>query len=550
MSVTLEMLKTYLLRYRPYRWQLLLSAALSVFQPLMLGIQALLIKIAFDRILARETMTSIALACGAILLAASAAAAMALTARHLSLRATKLVVRDLRLELFSRSFWLAPVSATADLAPLHTVIVQDTERLDVGSIAVIAIALPAVVTAAIFLAAMIVLAPALLLATLCAVPLAFLSHRLLGRRLQGLVMEFRSAFESLDEKVYGALERLDLTRIRGAETEEATRQADAVENLRRTSGRMAWTATAYSQAQGLILSTVGVVTLLIGGTAFAANAISLSSLAAYYFALTQLGASLNSLWNAAPQILAGMDSLAGIARLETREAVLPAGGTRHHLLGGDLAVHALSFSYGPAPLLRGLDLSLSPGQQAAIMGRNGSGKSTLLHLLLGLRSPSAGDVLIDAIPIMELSLPDYRRQIGVVLQGSQLFPGTVYDNIVYGHANATPEAVSDAVRLSGADGFLQTLSGGLQASVEGLSSGQGQLVGLARALLGRPPLLLLDEPTSHLDDTTVAALFDRLDRGDYRPTIVLITHDLKLAGRFSLRYELRKGVLVPTFLEG
>lgn len=539
-----DVLRDYLRRYRPYRWSLVLSAIQSVLQSLLLVVLALLIKLAFDRILTKAGFSRLVLPCGAILLVATASVILALLARHHALRITKLVVQDIRLELLAGSYRRSAFSGTAARSAEHSAIVQDTERVDVASNAVIAVAMPALITSSIFLAALMALAPMLLLAALCAAPLAVLSHRQLGGRLQGLVEQFRLSFQTFDESILAALHRLDLTQLRGAEDFEIARHAETVDHLRRTSGQMAWTATAYSLGQGWIVSVVSVITLLAGGTAVAQGTITLSGLAAYYFVLVQLGSSLNALWTSAPQILAGLDSLGNIARLQGAPSAMPSGGSRRHAIRGGVVFDKVQFSYGPEPLLQQIDLCLAPGERIVIMGPNGSGKSTLAHLLLGMHAPLGGNISIDGIPLSELVMPDYRRQIGIVLQDSLLFDGTVFQNIVYGHEGATVEDVERAAILAHADGFVRAMGGGYQAPVDGLSGGQSQMLGLARALVGRPRLLVLDEPTNHLDDATVRALFEGLDAAEYRPSIVLITHDSALASRFGRCFVLQDGRLV------
>ncbi|MBL6750786.1 MAG: ABC transporter ATP-binding protein [Nevskia sp.] len=541
-----EVLGTYLRAYWPYHWALLLSASLSVAQSLLLVLLALAIKSTFDQVLARSGFAMLVLPCAAILAVATCAAGLNVLARDRALRITKYVVRDMRMGLLEDAYVQLAFGGIEDRLSWHSAIVQDTERVDVGSNAVITVALPSVITAGIFLVAMVVLAPPLLFAALCAVPFAVLSQRFLGRTLQMLVTRFRQSFQAFDETILAALRRADLTRLRGAQAMEMARQAAPIDDLRRISGRMAWTSTAYSLAQGWIVTLVGVITLLIGGSAVATEQISLSSLAAYYFVLTQLGSSLNALWIALPQILAGFDSLDNIARLRQAGRAAPWSGARKPVLRGGIQIRKLTFSYGSDPLLREIDLVIAPGERVAIMGANGSGKSTLAHLILGLMPPQSGEILIDGVPLRELDLAAYRRQVGVMMQDNLLLAGSVLENIAYGRDDAGIDRVREAAMRAGADGFVQAMPGGYHAVPAGLSGGQSQMLGLARALVGRPPLLILDEPTNHLDRAVARALFDSLAGPDYCPTILLITHDRELAGRLDRCLTLDSGTLVAT----
>jgi ABC-type multidrug transport system fused ATPase/permease subunit len=540
--------RAYWQRYWKFRWRLTLSIATGVLQSLLLVPQAFLIKRAFDIILAGKGFFALCVPCGFILLITLFSALLSLFSRHQALRISKLVIQDIRLELLARTYELAVTFSSAeDRSWMHTVIVQDTERVDVGSNAVVSVALPAAITGIIFVAALAALAPKLLLATLCIVPLAFLTHRVIGGRLQALVKGFRKAFEAFDENSLQALRRMELTRVRGAAAFEMAHQKELVDDLRRVSGRMAWTGWAYGIAQSTVATLVSLVTLLIGGVAVARGAISLSELAAYYFVLAQLGGSLNALWTAAPQMLQGADSLNKIAQMQTLSRRTPVGGTHQRPLQGAIEFRDVHFSYDEKPLLRGVNFSVPAGERVAIVGPNGSGKSTLAYLLLGLFEPQSGSIHVDGVPLSELALDHYRQQAGVVLQDTFLFPGTIAQNIAYGESEPDRENVEHAAVLARADVLLKGHARGYDTEIGlngvALSGGQTQALGLARALYRRPKLLILDEPTNHLDEASVQALLERLDALEFRPTVILITHDHVFASKFDRVYRLEEGVL-------
>lgn len=540
--------RAYWGRYRKFRWPLSQSVSTAVLQSLLLVPQAFLIKTAFDIILAGKGFLALCVPCGFILLVTLVSTLLSLFSRYQALRISKLVIQDIRMELLTQSYKLAATFSSAeDRSWMHTVIVQDTERVDVGSNAVVSVALPAVITGILFVGALAILAPRLLLATLCIVPLAFLTHRVIGGRLQTLVKRFRAAFEAFDENSLQALRRMELTRVRGAEAFEIARQEELVGNLRHVSGRMAWTGWAYGIAQSSVTTLVSVVTLLIGGLGVVRGAITLSDLAAYYFVLAQLGGSLNALWTAAPQILAGADSLNKIAEMQALSRKTPVGGTRQRPLQGAVEFRDVHFSYDDKPLLRGVNLSVPSGGRVAIVGPNGGGKSTLAYLLLGLFEPKAGSIHIDDVPLSELALDHYRQQAGVVLQETFLFPGTIAQNIAYGEAEPDRENVEHAAMLARADVLLKGHARGYDTEIGlngvALSGGQTQALGLARALYRRPKLLILDEPTNHLDEASVQALLERLDALEFRPTVILITHDRFFASKFDRVYRLDDGLL-------
>jgi ABC-type bacteriocin/lantibiotic exporter with double-glycine peptidase domain/CRP-like cAMP-binding protein len=188
------------------------------------------------------------------------------------------------------------------------------------------------------------------------------------------------------------------------------------------------------------------------------------------------------------------------------------GGRAAPRLEGDLRLDDVSFQYGPTspPVLRGLTLHVRPGEKVALVGASGSGKSTVARLLLGLFRPTSGRVLFDGHDLAELDLGSVRRQLGVVLQETALFDGTVRENIALQSPGAPIDDVVQAARVAQIHDDIQALPAGYETRLgpdgAGLSGGQRQRLALARAVLHRPPILILDEATSALDTITEAAI--------------------------------------------
>jgi ATP-binding cassette subfamily B protein len=185
--------------------------------------------------------------------------------------------------------------------------------------------------------------------------------------------------------------------------------------------------------------------------------------------------------------------------------------------------------------LDGVDLSIRPGETVALVGRTGAGKSTVVKLIARFYDPTTGRVTADGTDLRHLSLPAYRRHLGLVPQEAHLFSGTVRDNIAYGRPDATDAEIAAAARAVGADDFIAGLPNGYDTLVlergRSLSSGQRQLLALARARLVDPAVLLLDEATSNLDlasEAKVAAAMGSLSRDR---TTVIVAHRLATAAR-------------------
>ena len=197
---------------------------------------------------------------------------------------------------------------------------------------------------------------------------------------------------------------------------------------------------------------------------------------------------------------------------------------------GAVEFRNVTFTYEdqPEPVLSDIGFSLEPGDRLAIVGRIGSGKTTLLRLLCGLNPPDRGAVLIDTADIRQIRPDDVRRNIGVVMQNPILFSGSIRDNILMGNPDASDADLLEAARQAGVDAFISALPGGfdfpLSERGRELSVGMRQSVAIARALIGKPNILLMDEPTAPLDAQAEAVMVASLDVATKGLTTIFVTH--------------------------
>jgi ATP-binding cassette subfamily B protein len=207
-------------------------------------------------------------------------------------------------------------------------------------------------------------------------------------------------------------------------------------------------------------------------------------------------------------------------------------------LTGRLQFEGVRFAYPNTvgePALDGVDLTIEPGETVALVGETGAGKSTLVKLAARFYDPTAGTVRVDGIDLRTIELGAFRRQLGIVPQEAFLFTGTVRDNIAYGRPDASDAAVEAAARAVGAHEFVASLPHGYLEPVSergrSLSSGQRQLLALARARLVDPAILLLDEATSQLDLASEARVQQAMQAAAQGRTTILVAHRLPTAAR-------------------
>lgn len=200
-------------------------------------------------------------------------------------------------------------------------------------------------------------------------------------------------------------------------------------------------------------------------------------------------------------------------------------------LEGDVEMHDVDFAYNPNKMiLHNITLYAKPGQKVAFVGATGAGKTTITNLINRFYDIEDGKIRYDGININKIKKPDLRRSLGIILQDTNLFTGTVMDNIRYGYLEATDEQCIEAAKLAGADDFITRLPDGYNTMLTGngasLSQGQRQLIAIARAAVADPPVMIMDEATSSIDTRTEAIVQKGMDALMKGCTVFVIAHRL------------------------
>ncbi|MDQ1631811.1 MAG: ATP-binding cassette, subfamily bacterial CydD, partial [Frankiaceae bacterium] len=215
----------------------------------------------------------------------------------------------------------------------------------------------------------------------------------------------------------------------------------------------------------------------------------------------------------------------------------------------ELRAISLTYPGRTAAAVRAADLTLAPGSRTVLVGRSGAGKSSLLALLLRFEEPTSGEIRVGGRRLADLPVGAWRQQIAWVSQTPYLFAGTLGENLRLGSPNATDAEVWDAIDLAGAREFIRALPDELGTAIGErglrLSAGQRQRVALARAFLRDAPLLLLDEPTAHLDPITAAALRAAVERLMAGRTVLLVSHHRAWLESADVVLTMHDGTLLP-----
>ena len=218
-------------------------------------------------------------------------------------------------------------------------------------------------------------------------------------------------------------------------------------------------------------------------------------------------------------------------------------------LKGEIVFNNVSFDYGDGKtVLKNTSFTIAPGERVALTGASGAGKSTVVSLLLRLYDPSSGAILIDGVNVKKYQRESLRREIGVVLQDSLLLGATIRENIAYGKPDATQEEIETAAWQAHAHYFIMALPDGYDTVLGErgmtLSGGQRQRIGLARAIIKRPSILILDEPTSAIDADSESLIWDAVERLQHGRTILVIAHQFSTIKRCNRILVLKDGQII------
>ncbi len=301
-----------------------------------------------------------------------------------------------------------------------------------------------------------------------------------------------------------------------------------------------------------ILVLIGFLsTLFFGGVAVTNGNLSVGNYSVLVYLiqrllwpLTRLGETLDQYQRAMASTNRVLDLLDTPIAIHSGDRALPLKTMR-----GELELHNISFAYQDrTPVIEQLSLHIPAGKTTAIVGSTGSGKSTLVKLLLRLYEVDAGAITVDGIDIREIQLRSLRRAVGLVSQDVFLFHGTVLENITYGTPEASLRDVEEAAKIAEAHDFIEQLPQGYDTIVgergQKLSGGQRQRLAIARAVLKNPPILILDEATSAVDNETEAAIQRSLERITQNRTTIAIAHRLSTIRNADCIYVMEHGKLV------
>lgn len=408
--------------------------------------------------------------------------------------------------------------------------VNQLERfLDGGANAMIQVLVTVVAVGAVFF----VLSPLIALLAFTPIPLIIWGAFYFQRKAGPLYADVREKVGDLSSRLANNLGGIATIKSFTAEQREARRLKESSEAYVEANRRAIRISSAFIPVIRMAILAGFLATFTVGGMMALEGSLNVGAYGVLVFLTQRLLWPLTGLAEVIDLFERAMASTRRILDLLAEPVhVRDEGGKAlQEPVKGDVELDKVSFHYPSSGAgVRDISLTVPAGNTLALVGATGSGKSTLIKLLLRFYDPSNGEIRIDGQPIRDLSLQSLRGAIGLVSQDVYLFEGTIRENLAYGNPAATDAEITEAAKTAEAWSFIEALPEGLDTPVGErgvrLSGGQRQRLSLARALLKNPPILVLDEATSAVDNETEAAIQRSLKRIGHNRTVIMIAHRL------------------------
>ncbi|WP_327175673.1 ABC transporter ATP-binding protein/permease [Streptomyces sp. NBC_01335] len=378
------------------------------------------------------------------------------------------------------------------------------------------------------------ISPLLALVALVTVPLSVVVASRVGKRSQPQFVQQWKVTGKLNAHIEEMYTGHSLVKVFGRQDESAERFAEENEALYEAGFKAQFNSGIMQPLMMFVSNLNYVLVAVVGGLRVASGSLSIGDVQAFIQYSRQFSMPLTQVASMANLLQSGVASAERVFELldADEQGADPVDAERPAELLGSVRLENVSFRYDPEkPLIEDLSLSVEPGQTVAIVGPTGAGKTTLVNLLMRFYEVTGGRIVLDGVDVARMSRDELRSGIGMVLQDTWLFGGSIAENIAYGAAReVTREEIEEAARAAHADRFVRTLPEGYDTVIDdegtGVSAGEKQLITIARAFLSDPVILVLDEATSSVDTRTEVLIQKAMARLAHGRTSFVIAHRL------------------------
>ena len=543
----------YLDYYRKCSGKIISIAIITIVASILILPIAFIIRQIFDQFIPDGAYKYLILSACLILLLQMLSSGLFFLINYLTLKLTKHNITILRNNVIKKLYTIShDYYVKSDIGRLQTNIVQDTERIDIMSNAIVSSILPSLLVLLILIPVLMYLNIYLFLVLFAALPIFYLIIKKLGKKVRNRISSYQGSFANFNKGILFVLESIDLTRFQSAERFEIGHQKENIEQLRIKSFGMAWLSTAYKLLQEGLLSIVTILILIICGIAVLKGIMSIGEMISFYVVLAILRTFLLPAISSFPRILEGNESLKSVYKVLHIKDHVPYNGKQKIDFHGNIELKDVGFAYSDNhKILNAISLHISSNNSISISGLNGSGKTTILNLILGYYVPLQGQIYADSVAYDKLDIEYLRKSFGVVRQNSYLFSGTIRENLTYGNPEIDENEIVNALELSLSQDFIDQSPNKIDTviGVNGmtLSGGERQRIAIARALIRKPKLLILDELGTHLDENTINSIMDNINNISFPMSYIIISHDENVIKKATIHYQLKDGSLYKQF---
>jgi ATP-binding cassette subfamily B protein len=399
-------------------------------------------------------------------------------------------------------------------------------------------------------AMMFTISPFLAVFALITVPAAIWTMRAIGRAARPKFIEQWRSTGELNAQIEETFTGHAIVKAFGRQHEVEDRFEDTNEVLFQSSFGAQFMSSLMQPATMFLSNVQYVIVAVVGGLRVATGAISIGDVQAFIQYARQFAMPLTQLASMMNVFQSGIASLERVIELLDAEDQEP---EQHHELprpvSGRVVFDDVCFSYNKdRALIEGLELVAEPGQTIAIVGPTGAGKTTLVNLIMRFYELDAGFITLDGVDVASIPRSELRRHLGMVLQDTWLFGGTIRDNIAYGNPDATEEQILEAAKACYVDRFVHNLPDGYDTVIneegDNISAGQKQLITIARAFLADRSILILDEATSSVDTRTEVQVQVAMNRLRQNRTSFVIAHRLSTIRGADIILVMQNGQIV------
>ncbi len=416
---------------------------------------------------------------------------------------------------------------------IQSKVMRDVEAVEALSSQIFGTLLDVLLSMSVTIAVVVSKSFTVFLIFLITVPIAVFTMLPFRKTMQKRNREFRKEMENTSSRVMDMVELVPITRAHALEDDEIHKMTHQVTSVAKSGYKLDIVQSLFGSINWVIFNAFQVLCLVLSVILALKGEIEIGDIALYQTYFAALVAKVAGIVALLPIITKGTESVYSIGEiLSSYDIEDYKGKQKLKSVSGKFEFKLVDFHYpdDERPILRGLNLTVEPGETIALVGESGSGKTTIVNMAIGFFKPNGGELLIDGINADTIDMHSYRQHLAVVPQNTILFSGTIRDNITYGKTNVSEAKLNAAIKAANLKNVIDKLPNGLDTNIgehgDKLSGGQRQRISIARAIIRNPDVIIFDEATSALDTVSEQEIQSAINNLTKKKTTFIVAHRL------------------------